>query len=554
MSNVAAGAKSIRVTRVRTLLWFTRIVAIGCSVSLAPAADSLACASCHHAIYDSFQQTPMAATSGQAGRGAPAESFANSSFTHAASGFRYRVSPSAGAYWMDFEKAADGVIHGRKPLGYFVGSGAVARSYLMVADGFLYEAPVTYYSSGAKWDLSPNYDRYAYPFLTRAIVPGCLNCHASSLSVMPGQNRFGSPPFREGGVSCERCHGAGEAHIRTQGRASMINPSKLGPDKRDSVCAQCHLSGEVRVIRAGASWNSYRPGDRLADSTTVFVRAGVSPGMRVTSHFEKLAQSACKRAAGDRLWCGACHDPHSVPNAANRAAWFRAKCRSCHAADACTETATIRAKRQDDCAGCHMPKSAVTDAEHVVYTDHSIPRRPRATAAAPPPDAELVPFDGAAASLRDVALAYAIVATRPGAAGRDRARQLLEAAERNSPDDAEALLYLAEIYRNTGQEDRAIPLYRRAMRLDPAQVTASAGLGGILFERGDDREAIRLWQDALSKNSGLVMVATNLAMAQWRSGELGPAEATLRKVIDLSPGFQPARDLLKRLQETRSKK
>jgi hypothetical protein len=55
-----------------------------------------------------FNKTTMAATSGQAGRGVPAESFANSSFTHAASGFRYRVSLSGGAYWMGFEKAADG--------------------------------------------------------------------------------------------------------------------------------------------------------------------------------------------------------------------------------------------------------------------------------------------------------------------------------------------------------------------------------------------------------------------------------------------------------------
>jgi hypothetical protein len=551
MANRAAEANSIRLTSVQVILRY--IAAIGCSASLAPAADSLVCANCHRAIYESFQQTPMATSSGPAGRGVPAESFASAAFTHAESGFRYRVSRSGDAYWMDFEKGAAGGIHGRKPLTYFVGSGAVARSYLMVADGFLYEAPVTYYSAGAKWDLSPNYDRYAYPFLTRAIVPGCLNCHASSLSVLPGQNRFGSPPFREGGVSCERCHGAGEAHIHDPGGASIVNPAKLAPEKRDSVCAQCHLSGEVRVVRAGASWNSYRPGDRLADSTRVFVRAGVSPGMRVTSHFEKLAQSTCKRTAGDRMWCGSCHDPHRVPSAAKRAAWFRAKCQTCHAADACTETAAVRAKRHDDCAGCHMPKSAVTDAKHVVYTDHSIPRRPRA-AIAPPAEAELVAFDGAAASPRDLALAYAIVATRPGAVGRDRARQLLEAAEQDSPDDAEVLLYLAEIYRNTGQENRAIPLYRRAMRLDPAQVTASAGLGGILFQRGDDREAIQLWQDALSKNSGLVMVATNLAMAQWRSGELGQAEATLRKVIDLSPGFQPARDLLKRLQEARLKK
>jgi Tetratricopeptide repeat/Cytochrome c554 and c-prime len=496
----------------------------------------------------------MADTSGQAGRAVPAESFTSAAFAHAATGFRYRVSRSGGAYWMDFEKAVDGSMHGRKPLAYFVGSGAAARSYLMVADGFLYEAPVTYYSGSAKWDLSPNYDRYAYPFMTRAIVPGCLNCHASGLSVIPGsQNRFGNPPFQEGGVACERCHGAGEAHIAQAG-ALIVNPAKLSAERRDSVCAQCHLSGEVRVMRPGVSWESYRPGDRLADSMTVFVRAGVSPGMRVTSHFEKLAQSACKRASGDRLWCGSCHDPHTVPSAAERAAWFRAQCRSCHATDACAETAANRAKRQDDCAGCHMPKSGVTDAEHVVYTDHSIPRRPRTAATAPPAEADLVAFGGVAASPRDLALAYAIVATRPGAVGRDRGRQLLEAAERDSPDDAEVLLYLAEIYHNTGQEDRAIPLYRRAMRLDPAQVTASAGLGGILFERGEDREAIRLWQDALAKNSGLVLVATNLAMAQWRSGDTAAAQATLRKVIDLSPGFQPARDLLKRLQEALLKK
>jgi hypothetical protein len=500
----------------------------------------------------------MAATSGVAARAVAAESLASAAFTAAASGFRYRVTRSGAAYSMEFEKIADGSVRGKKPLSYFVGSGAVARSYLMTADGFLYEAPVTYYSESAKWDLSPNYNRYAYPFMTRPIVPACLNCHASGVSVIPGTlNRFGSPPFREGGVACERCHGPGEAHIaRMKGHGAeggIVNPSKLAPERRDSVCAQCHLSGEVRVMRPGASWDSYRAGDRLADSATVFVRAAATPGMRVTSHFEKLAQSACKLASRDRLWCGSCHDPHAVPSAAGRAAWFRVKCQTCHAADACSETAANRARRQDDCAGCHMPKAAVSDAEHVVYTDHSIPRRPRAATPAPAA-VELAPFDGGTASPRDVALAYAIVAARPGSGGTDRALQLLQAAERSWPDDSEVLLYLAEIYRNAGQLDQAIPLYRRAMLLDTAQVTASAGLGGILFERGNDREAIALWQDALAKNSGLVMVATNLAMAQWRSGDLAAAESTLQKVIDLSPGFQPARDLLKRLRQARSKK
>ncbi len=294
-------------------------------------------------------------------------------------------------------------------------------------------------------------------------------------------------------------------------------------------------------MRAGASWNSYRAGDRLTDSVTVFVRDEVAPGMRVTSHFEKLAQSACRRASGDKLWCGTCHDPHTVPGAGERAAWFRRKCESCHAEDACKETRANRARRQDDCIGCHMPKSAVTDAQHVVYTDHSIPRRPRPAAESPSTDSALVAFGGATASARDLALAYGI------AGDSRRALPLLEETAKDSPGDSEVLLYLAEIYRNSGQQDRAIPLYRRAMQLDPAQVTASVGLGAILFERGQDAEAIALWQDALSKNAGLVLTATNLAMAQWRAGDRRSAEATLQRVIALSPGFQPARDLLKRL-------
>ena len=520
----------------------------------AMAAESADCASCHSAIYESYRRTPMAASSGAAG-GSAIESFADASFTHAASGFRYRVSRSANAYWLEFEKNADARLHGKKRLAWFVGSGAAARSYLLSADGFLYEAPVAYYSAAAQWNLAPGYDRYAYPYLTRPIAPTCLNCHASAIDLVPGaENRYGARPF-EGGIDCGRCHGPGDAHIAKMssgasgGDPGIVNPSKLAPGRRDSVCAQCHLSGEVRVIRAGAAWNSYRPGGLLSDSVAVFVRAGTTAAMRVTSHFEKLAQSRCKRVSGDGLWCGSCHDPHRVPAPAERAAWFRVKCLACHATHGCTETAANRARRQDDCVSCHMPKSPVADAQHVVYTDHSIPRRPRAPAGTPAGDADLIPFANMPASARDTAVAYAIAAGHPGSdAFRQRALRLLEQAGHDSPNDSEVLLYLAEMYRNGGRGEDAVPLYRRAMALDHGQVTASVGLGGLLFERGEFAGAIRLWQDALSKNGGLVLVGTNLAMAQWRTGDLPSAAATLRRLIGLSPGFQPPHDLLQRLE------
>jgi Flp pilus assembly protein TadD len=419
-------------------------------------------------------------------------------------------------------------------------------------DGYLFEAPVAYYSGSGSWNLAPAYDAYAYPYLTRPAMPACLTCHASSLTLVQGtQNRYGDPPFGEGGVACERCHGPGEAHIRAGDRRAILNPAKLAPDTRDGVCAQCHLTGEVRVMKAGRDWQSYQVGQRLSESMTVFVRAGASAGMKVTSHVEKLAQSACKRASGDRLWCGTCHDPHAVPAPAERAAWFRKKCETCHESAACKETAAARAARQDDCTSCHMPKSAVADAQHVVYTDHSIPRRPRgeSTAAA---SADLAVFGGGRADSRDVALAYGIVASRTHAAG-DRARAVtaLEQAAGNAPSDVEVLLYLAELYRNGDRAEKAIPLYRRAMDLDPSQVTASVGLGGILMERGEYAEAIRLWQDALAKNAGLELVRINMAMAQWRSGDLQGAERTLGKAIELNPGFDTPLDLLKKLRQAR---
>jgi hypothetical protein len=498
----------------------------------------------------------MAASSGKAELAEPPEAFGQSGFAHRSSGFRYQIRRSAGKYWVEFEKTGDATLSGKKPLAYFIGSGAVARSYVIEADGFLFEAPVAYYSASAKWDLAPSYENYSYPYLTRPIQPGCLNCHASFLEVVPGtQNRYAPEPFRERGVACERCHGPGEAHmekmrsVRLGADPAIINPSKLSPERRDSVCAQCHLSGEVRVMRPGSGWNSFHPGDRLADSVSVFVRAGVVPGMRVTSHFEQLAQSACGRVAGDRFWCGSCHDPHSIPSAAGRAGWFRQKCLNCHATSGCTETPANRARRQDDCTACHMPKQMVTDAQHVVYTDHSIPRRPRAEPRAPLQAGDLVTFGGATASSRDLALAYAIAAGRSHApSDQNRALRLLTEAERSTPNDAEVLVYLAEIYRNSGQDDLAIPLYQRAMQLDSAQLTAPVGLGAILFARREYPEAMRLWRDALSKNSGLTLTSVNLAMAQWRAGDLRGAEITIRKAVDLSPGFQPARDLLRRME------
>jgi hypothetical protein len=62
-------------------------------------------------------------------------------------------------------------------------------------------------------------------------------------------------------------------------------------------------------------------------------------------------------------------------------------------------------------------------------------------------------------------------------------------------------------------------------------------------------EAIRLWEDALSRNGGLELTRINMAQAKWRSGDLRGAEADLVKAVALNPGFAVPVELLEKLRE-----
>jgi Tetratricopeptide repeat/Cytochrome c554 and c-prime len=510
---------------------------------------STVCAECHPKIYQTFSKTSMAASSGLSETGSLQESFQKASFTDRQSAFSYSVGRNASGYFFEFQKQHGSASPTRRRLPFFVGSGTAARAFLIAVDGFLYESPVTYYSRTAAWDLSPGYDRYQYPFLTRAIAPGCLACHSSGVQAISGtQNAYASPPFLEGGVSCERCHGPGESHVKSGG-LHILNPAKLPPEQRDSICSQCHLSGEVLVPRAGRENQPFVPGEKLSDSRIAFLRVGESSGMKVVSHVENLSQSACKRASGDRLWCGTCHDPHSVPAAAAKAAWFRAKCLTCHQPKDCRSPAADRASNQDDCIACHMPRNPVSDAQHVVYTDHSIPRRPSPRQTMPASaDAPLAPFGLKTATARDLGLAYAIVAVREqNPAYRERAFNLLKEAIDKNPEDPLTLSYLADLYKSRSDDSVAFQLYERLMRVDPLESSAPVALGAYQMERGNNPEAIRLWTDALRKSPALLLVRLNLAVALLRTGHPAEARATLEKALEFNPNFQAARDLLAKI-------
>lgn len=536
------------------------LLAVSCAFG-ADFAGNTSCAPCHAAIFRAYMRTPMAQSSGKVGTQDLKESFDHVEFRDDRGAFSYTVSPD---YRFKFtQQGARQPITGVRALAYFIGSGAAARTFL-IADleigdgGFLFESPVTYYRNSASWKASPGFESLDYPNLTRPIVPSCLQCHASGIQANAGTlNGYAVPPFLENGVSCERCHGAGSDHIASyaaqrtssvrQG-TKMVNPAKLAPAARDSICAQCHLSGEVRVAKPGKENRILAAGGILADDLTVFVRAGSASDLRVTSHVENLAQSACKRASRDKLWCGTCHDPHTAPEPAAKSAYFRGKCLSCHQTQDCRATEAVRRANGDSCIACHMPRGPTSDIQHVVFTDHSIRRKPSGSSAALVSDSELVPYPSYTATTRDLALAYAVVALRDhNTADRERAFPLLKQAVEQGTADAVALAYLAEFYRDANDNARAIPIYQQVWRMDKSQYAAAAALGAYQMQSGNLTAAIQLWREALALNPAMTLVRVNLAQALLRTGNLNEAKVTLEKALQLNPASQEARALLSQI-------
>jgi cytochrome c-type biogenesis protein CcmH/NrfG len=511
------------------------------SVDGADFVGNKACAGCHAAIYRAYIQTPMAQSSGKVGTPGK-ETFDRAEFRDTRGAFSYKVSPD-----YQFEFTQQGVrqpIAGVRALKYFIGSGAAARTFLIDDGGFLFESPVTYYHQSASWKASPGFESLDYPYLTRPVAPGCLQCHASGIQAKAETlNGYATQPFLENGVSCERCHGAGSEHIAK--RTKMLNPAKLAPAARDSICAQCHLSGEVRVPKAGKQDRALPAGALLADDLTVFVRAGSPSDLRVTSHVENLAQSACKRASGEKMWCGTCHDPHTTPAPAEKAAYFRGKCLSCHQTQDCHATREARLANGDSCTACHMPRGPTSDIQHVVFTDHSIRRKPAGGGGTPSSDSELIPYPSYMASTRDLALAYAMVALRDhNSTDRERAFPLLRQAAAEGTADAQALAYLAEFYRDAKDDAHALPIYQQVWRMDRSQYAAAAALGAYAMQRGNVAEAIQLWRAALALNPAMVLVRVNLAKALLRGGNSGEARAMVEEALKYNPASPEARTLM----------
>jgi predicted CXXCH cytochrome family protein len=385
------------------------------------------------------------------------------------------------------------------PVAYSVGAGIVGFSYIVRIGQYLYQSPLSYYSQTKSWDLTPGYETERHPDFTHQITSGCLFCHTGSVNLVRGTtNQFENPPFTA--ISCERCHGSAAEHLKNPVPGSILNPSKLAGAKRDSVCEQCHLEGDARVLNPEKDWWDFQAGQPTENTFVTYLDRGNRDTLRAVSQSELLARSQCARQSGGRLWCGTCHDPHGEVTQ-NRPKQIQQVCLSCHNA----LFASGRHRPQEECVSCHMPRLRPTNVAHSAVTDHSIPRLPGQNRVADT-KSELRAW-------REPADAQ-VAARALGMAYFDQASSTHDVS-----DLRKAYEILSRLPKATRQNDPPV----------------EADLGSMLLAQGEVKTAVQLYAAAVAQQPSNARYAYCFGTALEQSGDLGDAVKEFRKSMELDP-------------------
>jgi hypothetical protein len=351
-----------------------------------------ACANCHRSLYDSFKKTDM----GRSMSIVPGE-LPSVPAGHTITVWNERLkryydvqSTPTGVYQSEYQKAEDGseVFRNTQKLAYAIGSGRNGTSYLVARDGYLYEAPLSFYTKSSTWELSPGFEVADLAF-NRPALAGCLACHSGlSRPTALGLGSYADPPFEQLAIGCENCHGPGSLHVAQHkgqmkaGASTIVNPARLDPWLADNICMSCHQGRAMRVLQPGKSYADFHPGTPLDEVMAIFAapldpKGGSAPLTPLLEHFSLMSMSKCYTATKGRLSCLTCHDPHEQPTT-NAVEYYRQKCLTCHNEQSCRLPLHDRQSREpaDDCQGCHMPKQALTGIAHSILTNHRIVKTP----------------------------------------------------------------------------------------------------------------------------------------------------------------------------------
>ena len=459
---------------------------------------------------------------------------------------------------------------------WIIGAGVNGFGGVLEENNYLFQAPLSYYSRPGNWAPSPGYESTDLGF-NRPITPGCIFCHSGRPNPVAGSNgQFDSPAFSELAIGCESCHGPGAAHVktlqnpRTQEKSSavsnagIVNPARLTPYLADNICMACHQTGDARVLKPGKTYQDIRPGRPLDEILSIMMvppTREAPPTADHVEHYYSMTLSRCYRASKGRLSCITCHDPHVEPSREEAPKYFAAKCLTCHTNQSCKLPIETRMQSQpaNDCIGCHMPKRNIQVISHSSATNHRIV----ATPVEPFPD---VTFQQTTASLPD------LIHLNPAPGKEDvpvPLLTLLEAygdlalskpeyvvpylkvlgqLEKTQPDDPLVQSALGRKALMNGDYTAAVGHLRRALQDGQPVATTYSDLADALAHLGQTEEALPLFEKAIDLDPFEPISRRKLLVQLIETRQYAKAHEALKHYLEIFPQDDFMRQMLARAE------
>ena len=515
------------------------VIMITCLICCRNAPAANPCIGCHPAQTKGYTTTGMANSLSRVATQPPGE------FRHVASGSQFSVVNAGHGMRQSIER---GGVSGEYPVAYVVGSGHRAFGYLVQIGDYLFQSPIAYQTQEQAWIMAPGYENNLTPDFNRPVGYECLLCHSGQPKLIKGtRNRYENLATAVEGISCERCHGPAAQHLAKPSRNNIVNPRRLEPNARDSVCEQCHLQGEARILNPGKDWDDFVPGQTLETTFTVFIGdSGDHTPLKVISQSQQLRRSKCWRMSGNGLWCGTCHDPHSEPS--DKPAYYREKCLGCHA----TTRAHDHQSPDRDCIGCHMPSRGTIDGAHAAFTDHQISLRPMKEELARQPSVlvpwRLAPRDYAT---RNLGLAYLTAgAQHQSYELLGKAFPLIAEARQTFPQDGELTAGLGLYAYVKGMYRKAAEVFELAMQMRPADLTSYQAAAAAWMDAGNTGKALQDLETAIRADPA--DESTYIMLAEIYAKQNNARE--LDRVLDLYLKFRPQSIEFQRLKREQTLK
>ncbi|SEF44517.1 decaheme c-type cytochrome, DmsE family [Bryocella elongata] len=197
----------------------------------------------------------------------------------------------------------------------------------------------------------------------------CATCHADVA------NKFSSNPHSAlalmhggKGVTCEGCHGPGQAHVDSGGDPTKIlQLSKMSAKQIDSTCLACHAEAHPNFMRSAhgkadvgcTSCHSIHSSSKSLDGAASLLKVD-QPQLCFTCHADvkpAFSQPFHHKVKEGLIKCSDCHDAHGTfGNSQLRStADQNMICTKCHTETRGPFVFEHAAVKAEGCLGCHTP-------------------------------------------------------------------------------------------------------------------------------------------------------------------------------------------------------